>query len=426
MRPASGRRLRQPRGCGLLDHILIRDDGETCAGLGHAAFHIPLCEGRPQERPFHHVATSVELSLFTEELVPNRKSSSDRAAGVTDGRLLIASRFALAFDYPTPCSMVGFGDLAPRAEGENMLKHWRRAIQNIVILIVRPYVIRELPGWGKVASFLDYRWDWLWADAPVKTIREKMYGNLIQLDLSTWSDRSYYFLGRWYDLEIQLLIADLVRPGETIVDVGANRGAFALVASHLVGSRGKVICFEPNPHSVKSLEDVIELNKARNITIHQCGLADKDDVLTLTVPLINSGEGSFGSSQYKDNLMFSVPVRRGDGILANEKPSLIKIDVEGFETKVILGLSKTIERWSPIVITEVIARHLERARSSVEDLKNTMERLGYKGFKLALRKNDRRYDWGLAKLDPSKGPCDAVWLNASVAAQRMISEQKFH
>jgi len=305
-----------------------------------------------------------------------------------------------------------------------MLKHWRRAIQNIVILIVRPYVIRELPGWGKLVVFYDYRRDWLWADAAVKTIREKTYGDLIKLDLSSWSDRSYYFLGRWYDLEMQLLIADVVKTGDTIIDVGANRGNFALVASHVVGSGGKVICFEPNPECVKILKDEIILNNIDNITLHQCGLADKDDTLPLTVPLINSGEGSFGGSQYKNNLMFSVPVRSGDDILAKDKPSLIKIDVEGFETKVVLGLNKTIYRYSPVVITEVIASHLMRAGSSIEDLKNAMNRLGYKGFKLDLRKFDGRYNWCLAEFDSSKDCRNAVWLNGSVAEQRLISDQR--
>ena len=81
-----------------------------------------------------------------------------------------------------------------------------------------------------------------------------MYGNLIQLDLSKWSDRSYYFLGRWFDLEMQLLMADLVKSGETIVDIGANRGAFALAASRVVGSGGKVICF--GPAGLSSVQDL--------------------------------------------------------------------------------------------------------------------------------------------------------------------------
>ena len=272
-----------------------------------------------------------------------------------------------------------------------MLKLWRRTIQNIIILIVRPYVIRELPGWGKVRNLIE--WDWLWTDAPVKTIREKMYGNLMQLNLSKWSDRSDYFLGRWYDLEMQLLINNLVKSGETVVDVGAHRGEFALAASRVVGSSGMVICFEPNPNSIKFLKDEIELNKISNITVHPCGLADQDDILTLTV---DDGIGHLGNVPYKeDNLMFSVPVRRGDDVLDNKNPSLIKIDVEGFETKVVLGLFKTIERCSPVVITEVDASLLKEARSSVEELKNAMERLWLQRLQTRFKK-----EWLALRLVP--------------------------
>jgi hypothetical protein len=128
-----------------------------------------------------------------------------------------------------------------------MINIARRFIQSSIIFLVRPYMVRELPGWGKLAQLIDYRWNWLWIGGPVKTIREKLHGNLMRLDLSNWSDRLNYFLGRWYDLEIQLLMADLVKPGQTIVDVGAHRGEFALAASKLVGKSGRVICFEPNP-----------------------------------------------------------------------------------------------------------------------------------------------------------------------------------
>jgi hypothetical protein len=94
--------------------------------------------------------------------------------------------------------------------------------------------------------FFDYRRDSLWQGAPRKQIRDKIYGTLLNLDLTTWADRTYYFLGRWYDLEMQLLLRSVVSNGETVIDVGANRGEFALVASHTVGKDGKVVCFEPN------------------------------------------------------------------------------------------------------------------------------------------------------------------------------------
>ena len=75
------------RGRGLLDHVLIGHDRETRAGLGQATFHILLCEGRSEKGSLHQIAAAIELALFAQELMPNRKSCADRAAGVTGGRL---------------------------------------------------------------------------------------------------------------------------------------------------------------------------------------------------------------------------------------------------------------------------------------------------------------------------------------------------
>src|SRR5262245_49548095 len=144
----------------------------------------------------------------------------------------------------------------PRCHDKTMNALWRRPLQDLIVLAVRPYVRRELPGWGRVYAAMvgGYRRDWLWAAAKVRTIRGKRHGYAMRLDLSKWADRSAFFLGRWYDLNTQLLMSALLRPGDTVVDVGANRGMFALAASRLVGETGRVVCFEPNPNCFQILD----------------------------------------------------------------------------------------------------------------------------------------------------------------------------
>jgi FkbM family methyltransferase len=299
--------------------------------------------------------------------------------------------------------------------GRNRLKNTLlRGVQNIIILTVRPYVIRELPGWGKLfALALDYRRDWLWAGAPSKTIRQKSLGHVLELDLSQWADRSTYFLGRWHNLEMQRFMSDVIKPGDTVVDIGANRGNFALAASHLLGNMGKVLCFEPNPNCIRILDNAVTSNHIENMFIYPVGLGDREEELTLSVPTVNSGEGTFGRPAYGNELTYQVraQVKVGDKLLANERPSLIKIDVEGFECKVIAGLAETIGRNHPIVLTEVIPTLLERCDASVADLMALMQRFGYQGFKLGLKKEHGRYDWQLISFDPRDGALDAVWLH---------------
>jgi FkbM family methyltransferase len=289
-----------------------------------------------------------------------------------------------------------------------------RAMQSIVILTVRPYVVRELPGWGKLYAFaVDHRRDWLWVGASSKTIREKSLGHVLDLDLSQWPDRSTYFLGRWHNLEMQRFMSDVIKAGDTVVDIGANRGNFAVVASHLLGNMGKVICFEPNPNCIRVLDNAIASNHLENVFINRIGLGDRDEELTLSVPIFNSGEGTFGRSAYGNELTYQVraQVKLGDKLLANERPSLIKIDVEGFECKVIAGLAETIGRNHPIILTEVVATHLERCDASVANLMALMQSFGYQGFKIGLKKKHGRYDWHLISFDPRDSAFDAVWFH---------------
>ena len=301
---------------------------------------------------------------------------------------------------------------------------FRSALQNIIILIVRPYVIRELPGWGRLyAAFVgDYRRNWLWAGAPIKSIRGKRHGFVMQLDLSKWPDRSAFFLGRWYDLGTQLLLSDLVKSGDTVVDIGANRGMFALVASRLVGDAGKVICFEPNPNCFKILDREIASNKIKNIIVHRVGLGHQEEALTLLVPVLNSGEGTFGKSAYGNDATYQVhaQVKRGDQILANEKPALIKIDVEGFECNVITGLAEIINRGHPLIVTEVVPKHLAQCGFSVAELVALMENFDYQGFSVGLTKNCGRYTWQLASFKIQDRATDVIWLHRETMRHNSI------
>ena len=290
-----------------------------------------------------------------------------------------------------------------------------RALQSLAIVIARPYVSRELPGCGRVYDTVvgGYERNWLWAAAPIKTIRGKRHGYLMRLDLSRWADRSAFFLGRWYDLPTQLLMADLLKAGDTVVDIGANRGMFALAASRLVGDGGKVICFEPNPNCYTVLERDIAANAIANIVVNKMGLGSQEEELLLSVPLINSGEGTFGQSAYSADTTYQVraQVKIGDRVLATERPAFIKIDVEGFECNALAGLADTLRRYHPIVLTEVVSAHLTRCGASVKQLRTLMESLGYEGHTISLEKKEGRYAWRLSPFDEANPLFDALWLH---------------
>jgi FkbM family methyltransferase len=292
----------------------------------------------------------------------------------------------------------------------------RRTVQTLIIWTLRPYILHELPGWGKLMNAVaSYRRDWLWARAPVKLVRGKLHGLRMHLDLAQWPDRWTYFLGRWYDLGTQSLMLSFIQSGGVVIDVGANRGMFALTASGLVGDKGQVICFEPNPTCVSLLQREIAFNGIKNIVIHQFALGNRTDELILSIPVYNSGQGTFSCTLYAKEMTHKVrsQVKIGDELLTLGQLSFLKIDVEGFEADVVKGLFKTIQQHRPIIVTEINHRHLESCGSSFKELKALMNELSYIGYKLAIRKTNGRYDWHLTSIDGDSQDYDAVWLHST-------------
>ncbi len=285
----------------------------------------------------------------------------------------------------------------------------------------------ELPGYRKVLNRVA-SWDPM-RPAPRKRVRGKLHGYLMDLDLEDWPERWAYFLGRYYEAHTQRLFEVVLRPGDVFVDVGANIGMTALVAARQVGAggAGRVLCFEPNPVAMARLRGHVAINGLeRLVECRGMGLAETAGELVLHVPAhsgqasfaglrseeepprhrdtegaprgeegkagsgTDAGTGSgtrFGESRYperdldQDSAMrhVRVPVGVGDEQLAGERdaPMFIKIDVEGFELKVLRGLQRTLEARRPAVLTEAIPALLARAGDSLVALARFMGDRGY-------------------------------------------------
>jgi len=127
---------------------------------------------------------------------------------------------------------------------------------------------------------------------------------------------------------------------DLFIDVGANIGSYTILACAVRGARG--VCFEPVPSTYLRLLDNIRLNKLENrVNALNMGVSDKEDELVFTVGE-NCTNHVLAEGEYAEQTT-SVKVVPLNNVLANLCPSLLKVDVEGFETQVINGADKVLE-----------------------------------------------------------------------------------
>jgi FkbM family methyltransferase len=288
--------------------------------------------------------------------------------------------------------------------------------------VLLPVTRAELPGWGPLSRLfgvMGQPGSNTWMGAPTVEIRGKTHGFEMQLDLSDWAERMTYFLGRYYELPQQLLFQSVLELGDRVVDIGGNIGMVTLVAARAVGRTGVVETFEPNPDCLARLRGTIARNAIDWVKIHPYGVSDEPGALELTVFDNHSGVGTFAPVSAQDaaaTKRMKLELVRADDVLARDpRPiKLIKIDVEGFETKALKGLLETLKQHHPMVVVETVEAHLRRAGSSADEMFGLLLGLGYKPYALSSKRDGVRHRLQLVPLSkPSDigSANDVLWVH---------------
>jgi FkbM family methyltransferase len=157
-------------------------------------------------------------------------------------------------------------------------------------------------------------------------------------------------------------------PGRSIVDAGAMIGDHTLIYSEWVSQGGQVFAFEPNPEAFECLE--YNMRGKTHVHCLNHGLADSSSMYGLNL------DPNVGASHLSEDGSVPVPVRPLDDL---DLPPIgfMKIDVEGFETRLLRGAVKTIEKYRPVILSEVNHGALEKAGTSAVELLASLKMLGY-------------------------------------------------
>jgi FkbM family methyltransferase len=169
-----------------------------------------------------------------------------------------------------------------------------------------------------------------------------------------------------------------VRDGDTVIDVGANFGAFTVAASQLVGESGKVFCYEPDPFVFEQLRQNIGMNGCRNVTAVNEAVGGHDGHVNLFI----DRKSAFSTLHREvDGRVSSpanctrVPMRSIGSVIAQAGPSvtLLKVDCEGAEYDI-------LERLTPDAAAMVSQVAMEVHRVPGRSIDSLPARLAALGF----------------------------------------------
>ena len=177
-----------------------------------------------------------------------------------------------------------------------------------------------------------------------------------------------------HEFEDMAFVLHVLRPDDMFVDIGANVGSYTILGGS-VGARG--LSIEPIPATFSWLQQNIAINDfSHRVKALNIGLGRSESMLCFTRGLdtvnhvLSNGESAVET--------IDVPVRTLDAVLGDSKPTLIKIDVEGFETEVMAGATESLA--SPELLAVIMELNGSGARYGFDESALHQQMLD-KGFK---------------------------------------------
>ena len=189
-----------------------------------------------------------------------------------------------------------------------------------------------------------------------------------------------------YQEDVIVTMRAVLHPGDTVFDVGAHHGLMSVVASSLVGAKGSVVAFEPNPEARRQIARHLALNDCENVRVEPIALSDANGHADF---FVQTGDVTWNSSlvrEFVDPARRTQPIRvetmRLDDFVLKHgvAPTLVKIDVEGGEIAVLHGARQVISQHRPSLVLEFNPKAALAAGTSIEELSSWLRDLGYRIF----------------------------------------------
>ncbi|TAN34326.1 FkbM family methyltransferase [bacterium] len=245
-------------------------------------------------------------------------------------------------------------------------------------------------GWSLVT-------EWLHRHAhrqSVDVVHQSAYRVKLRLDLRDYTQRGMFYDA--YETQELNFMEEVLRPGDVVIDVGANIGLFTLVAARAVGPSGSVHAFEPVPGNCERLEENVQLNGFTNVRLNKSAVRDRAGTVALAIDAEMARTSGASTSSFFTVTQLADPVRevtaQAETIddystreVANRSIRLVKIDVEGSEPAVLAGMSDVLKSHRvDVLMLEVSLYGLARSGSRILDVVEPLRTAGYDLYRLGV------------------------------------------
>jgi FkbM family methyltransferase len=228
---------------------------------------------------------------------------------------------------------------------------------------------------------------WLLPESKGPCIMQTLYGFPLQIDpvRDSGLERSIWETGT-YEKGSLAVMADLLRPGDVFVDVGANIGLMSVFAARLVGDAGKVFAFEPHPETCGILDENIRLNGCSNIEVSRMAIGSKPGHARIYIRRdANRGEASLIQPETLDRSPetseegLEIELTTLDAFFADKVPAhMIKLDIEGYELEAMEGARGLLtSEQPPMLIVECSVSRENTFGESTDALWDFLMELGH-------------------------------------------------
>lgn len=185
---------------------------------------------------------------------------------------------------------------------------------------------------------------------------------------------------RWHGAHDLKILQSLLRPGDTMIDIGANVGSHSIPLAKRLGDTTRVYAFEAHPRVFQYLQANAKLNRLTNLYLYPYALGEHEGEVRFTD--LHTDDLNRVASETADAPAICVPMRPLDSFECAHQPiTLIKLDVEGYELFVLRGGEQALHH-TQLLYVEVCDSHTEAYGYRVRDLAHFLRERGWRLYRV--------------------------------------------